>query len=69
MINPRLAIIYLFFIKNGLTYWCSLIGAAIIIIGFYAVIWAQAQEEHTTSENNISPSSSVPLLLNKSMDI
>jgi len=46
-----------------------MIGAAIIVIGFYAVLWAQDQEEHTTSENNISSSSSAPLLSNKSMDI
>jgi len=45
------------------------IGAAIIVIGFYAVIWAKAQEEHTTSENNFLSSSSTPLLSNKSMDI
>lgn len=50
-------------------YLGSLIGAAIIVIGFYAVIWAQTQEEHITSENNILSSSSAPLLSNKSMDI
>jgi len=44
------------------------IGAAIIVVGFYAVIWAKAQEEHTTSEKLLS-SSSTPLLSNKSMDI
>lgn len=46
-----------------------MIGAAIIVIGFYAVIWAQAQEDHTTSENNILSSSSAPLLSNKSIDV
>ncbi|GAU36891.1 hypothetical protein TSUD_220600 [Trifolium subterraneum] len=50
-------------------YLGSMIGAAIIAIGFYAVIWAQAQEEQETSENNISSSSSAPLLSTKNMDI
>jgi len=31
-----------------------MIGAAIIAIGFYAVMWAQAQEEHTC-ENKFPP--------------
>lgn len=50
-----------------------MIGAAIIAIGFYAVMWAQAQEENTTSEknetNDLSASSSAPLLSIKSMDV
>ncbi|RHN55092.1 putative EamA domain-containing protein [Medicago truncatula] len=50
-------------------YLGSVIGAAIIVIGFYAVIWAKAQEEQTTSENNFLSSSSTPLLSNKSIDI
>lgn len=41
-----------------------MIGAAIIAIGFYVVMWAQAQEEHT-SENHLPPSSA-PLLSTKS---
>ncbi|CAI8587625.1 unnamed protein product [Vicia faba] len=43
-------------------YLGSMIGAIIIAIGFYAVMWAQAQEEYKTSQNNISKSSLVPLL-------
>jgi hypothetical protein len=50
-----------------LLFWYSMIGAAIIVIGFYVVMWAQAQEEHT-SENNFPPSSATPLLSTKNMD-
>ncbi|CAK8537014.1 unnamed protein product [Lathyrus sativus] len=50
-------------------YLGSMIGATIIISGFYGVIWAKGQEKLITSENNILPSSSMPLLSNKSMDI
>lgn len=39
-----------------------MIGAAIIAIGFYAVMWAQAQEEQKASQNNIPTSSLAPLL-------
>lgn len=47
---------------------CSIIGASTIAIGFYAVMWAQAQEENTTSEKDkqtydLPSSSSAPLLL------
>ncbi|RZC28282.1 WAT1-related protein [Glycine soja] len=55
-------------------YLGSLIGAAIIAIGFYAVTWGQAQEEtmgyekHGTCSIISSPSSETPLLLNKSKD-
>ncbi|TKY69834.1 WAT1-related protein [Spatholobus suberectus] len=55
-------------------YLGSMIGAAIIAIGFYAVIWGQAQEEVMACEKYgpysiISPSSSeAPLLVNKSKD-
>jgi len=55
---------------------CSIIGAAIIAIGFYAVIWGQAQQEtmayekYGTSSSIISssPSSEAPLLPNKIKD-
>ncbi|KAL5100518.1 hypothetical protein RYX36_004845 [Vicia faba] len=50
-------------------YLGSMIGAAIIIIGFYGVMWAQAQEKHIKSENNILSSSSTALLSDKRMDI
>ena len=57
-----------------LAYWCSLIGAMIIAIGFYAVIWGQAQEEKMIKEKNeilrnVSSSSAVPFLQNSSMDV
>ena len=50
-----------------------MIGAAIIAIGFYAVLWGQAQEDKIIDEKNglwslPSCSSSTPLLQNKSMD-
>ncbi|CAK8537012.1 unnamed protein product [Lathyrus sativus] len=56
------------FLRDNL-YLGSMIGAAIIIIGFYGVIWAQAQEKQTISEKNILSSSSAPLMSNKSMDL
>ncbi|CAL5188950.1 unnamed protein product [Lathyrus oleraceus] len=46
-------------------YLGSMIGAAIIVIGFYGVMWAQAQEKHMISETNILSSSSSPLLSTK----
>ncbi|KAG5050695.1 hypothetical protein GLYMA_02G032500v4 [Glycine max] len=57
-------------------YLGSIIGAAIIAIGFYAVIWGQAQQEtmayekYGTSSSIISssPSSEAPLLPNKIKD-
>ena len=45
---------------------CSMIGAATIGIGFYAVMWAQAQENNIVNEKNENhdfvASSSAPLL-------
>ncbi|CAJ2647610.1 unnamed protein product [Trifolium pratense] len=71
MFNPLGMVIALgmgvIFLGDSL-YLGSMIGAAIIAIGFYAVIWAQAQEEHKTSENYFPTSSSAPLLSNKNLD-
>ncbi|AES96246.2 putative EamA domain-containing protein [Medicago truncatula] len=71
MFNPLRVVIALgmgiLFLGNNL-YLGSMIGASIIVIGFYAVMWAQAQEEHTTSENDFLPSSSTPLLSTKNID-
>lgn len=53
-------------------YLGSVIGAAVIALGFYAVIWGQAQEEKNTEKTGIcssEPSPKVPLLLNKCLDI
>jgi len=50
---------------------CSVIGAAIIAIGFYAVIWGQAQEETMSCEKHGTcsiVSSEAALLLYKSKD-
>ncbi|MED6194405.1 hypothetical protein PIB30_028291 [Stylosanthes scabra] len=47
----------------------SVIGAVAIAIGFYSVIWAQAQEEENIVNNNeFIPSSTAPLLPKKSID-
>lgn len=48
---------------------CSVLGAATIAAGFYAVIWGQAQEEKKVEEAGISSlgSCKAPLLENKSM--
>ena len=54
---------------------CSVIGAAVIAFGFYAVIWGQTQEEKTIGNRGVccsdseSSSSKVPLLQNKGLDI
>ncbi|CAK8537016.1 unnamed protein product [Lathyrus sativus] len=65
MFNPLGMIIALamgvIFLGDNL-YLGSMIGAAIIAIGFYAVMWAQAQEEHKTCQDNIFTSSLAPLL-------
>ncbi|KAK4598184.1 hypothetical protein RGQ29_015600 [Quercus rubra] len=54
-------------------YLGSLIGATVIALGFYAVIWGQAQEEKTIENGGIcsfeSSSAKVPLLENKGLDI
>lgn len=48
--------------------FCSLVGAATIALGFYAVIWGQAQENLRVDDNGIgsfkSSSQKVPLLQN-----
>ena len=46
---------------------CSLIGGATIAIGFYAVMWAQAQEE-IVKNDFASSSSSSPLMSSKAID-
>ncbi|XP_040872362.1 uncharacterized protein [Glycine max] len=48
----------------------SVIGAAIVVIGFYAVIWGKTQEkveEDCTVYNSESYNDEVPLLQNKKM--
>ncbi|XP_050276787.1 WAT1-related protein At3g28050-like isoform X3 [Quercus robur] len=54
-------------------YLGSLIGATVIALGFYAVIWGQAQEEKTIENRGIcsfeASSAKVPLLENKGLDI
>ncbi|XP_059656020.1 WAT1-related protein At3g28050-like [Cornus florida] len=53
----------------------SVIGATVIAVGFYSVMWGKAREEKTAEEleNGIcgrhSSSTKVPLLQNKSMDV
>jgi len=46
---------------------CSLIGAVIIVVGFYAVQWGKASEEKVEKriENLETQSNVVPLLQNK----
>ncbi|KAA8533118.1 hypothetical protein F0562_033349 [Nyssa sinensis] len=48
----------------------SVIGAAIIALGFYSVMWGKAKEERTVDDNGTEDSSSheVPLLQNKSRE-
>jgi hypothetical protein len=52
---------------------CSLVGAAIIVLGFYAVIWGQAQEEKVVEDHQISSyeqsSPRAPLLQNKGTEV
>ncbi|GKV22829.1 hypothetical protein SLEP1_g32651 [Rubroshorea leprosula] len=55
-------------------YLGSMIGAIIIVTGFYAVIWGKANEEEKSSEDNglessKSSSETVPLLQNKTEDM
>ncbi|XP_041012751.1 WAT1-related protein At3g28050-like [Juglans microcarpa x Juglans regia] len=53
-------------------YLGSVIGAVVIALGFYAVIWGQAQEDKTIENRGIcsleSSSPNVPLLQNKNLD-
>lgn len=52
---------------------CSVIGAAIIALGFYTVIWGKAKEEkmaEDVSAGGVNPSSHrAPLLQNKSTQV
>uniref|UniRef100_A0A2N9IVT9 WAT1-related protein n=1 Tax=Fagus sylvatica TaxID=28930 RepID=A0A2N9IVT9_FAGSY len=54
-------------------YLGSLVGAAIIVLGFYAVIWGQAQEEKVVEDHQISSyeqsSPRAPLLQNKGTEV
>ena len=48
------------------TIFCSVIGATVIVAGFYAVIWAQSKEEDKGKSSEVdgvlSPSQKTPLL-------
>ena len=48
---------------------CSVVGAAIIVPGFYAVIWGQVKEEEVVEDYQISSyessSTRAPLLQNQ----
>ncbi|TKY69836.1 WAT1-related protein [Spatholobus suberectus] len=76
MFNPLGMVIALgmgvIFLGDSL-YLGSVIGAATIGIGFYAVMWALAQEKNMVNEKNENhdfvTSSSAPLLSTKNMDI
>lgn len=50
---------------NFLMTFCSLIGAVIIVIGFYAVLWGNSREENKI-ENLESSSHNAPLLQDRS---
>ena len=53
---------------NFLMTFCSLIGAVIIVIGFYAVLWGKSIEENKIVkgvENLESSCHNVPLLQNR----
>ncbi|KAL1317229.1 WAT1-related protein At3g28050 isoform X2 [Arachis hypogaea] len=63
------------FLKDTL-YLGSIIGAGVIALGFYGVIWGQDQEEKMVDEKNngrcdsvLSSSSTAPLLQNKSIHV
>ncbi|XP_017970139.1 PREDICTED: WAT1-related protein At5g40240 isoform X2 [Theobroma cacao] len=51
----------------------SLIGAVIIVIGFYAVLWGKANEENVKEDNGVEslnpPSEKLPLLQNRTQGI
>ncbi|KAK2636413.1 hypothetical protein Ddye_031205 [Dipteronia dyeriana] len=53
----------------GSPFGCSLIGAIIIVAGFYSVMWGKAKEEYTIEHSEVgslkSSSEKVPLLHNK----
>lgn len=49
-------------------YLGSLIGAIIIVTGFYAVMWGKAKEEKVKNISETSFDEKVPLLLNKAQD-
>lgn len=53
---------------------CSVVGAAIIVLGFYAVLWGQAQEEvviehHPITSSHESSSPNAPLLQNNGTEV
>ncbi|KAI4328224.1 hypothetical protein L6164_020597 [Bauhinia variegata] len=55
-------------------YLGSMVGAAIIVAGFYAVIWGKLQEEKMVNQkieccNCVSSSGAAPLLQNRSMEV
>ncbi|KAK4263267.1 hypothetical protein QN277_028703 [Acacia crassicarpa] len=58
------------FLRESL-YLGSMIGICIIGIGFYSVMWGMAQEEKMVNEEKRKnmPSSTTPLLKNKSLDV
>lgn len=56
------------FLKLKCKTFCSLIGAVIIITGFYAVMWGRAKEQNTIHDSGVRSSESsgekLPLLQN-----
>ena len=56
-------------IASGLICFCSLVGAIIIVTGFYAVMWGTAKEDKMGGDAGVesldSSSQNVPLLQNK----
>jgi len=57
----------------GFNFWCSVIGATTIGIGFYTMTWAHSEKNDMVNENyencDFVPSSSAPLLSTKNMDV
>jgi uncharacterized membrane protein len=53
--------------------WCSLIGAIVIVIGFYSVMWGKAKEKKMGEEAGVrsleSSREKVPLLQNSIEEI
>ncbi|KAI4328551.1 hypothetical protein L6164_020895 [Bauhinia variegata] len=77
MFNPLGMVIAIgmgFIFLGDALYLGSMIGAAIVAFGFYAVLWGQTQEEEIVDEKNrtyasVSSSSSTPLLQDKSTPV
>nr|AEX97055.1 auxin-induced nodulin [Copaifera officinalis] len=77
MFNPLGMVIAVgmgFIFLGDALYLGSIIGAGVIAVGFYAVLWGKAQEEKMLDEKNgmgslHSSSSSTPLLQNKNIDV